>query len=108
MKPMSSYAKEREEFIARMTAAFGLDKLHDVMLLLRHAKTHGNPPGPLHSATARERQERLEKRIKAICEKIGCRVETDGDPRGYTVKVFLPTGEYNTWGGAESGWGVPQ
>jgi len=31
-----------------------------------------------------------------------------GDPRGYTVKVILRNGKYNTWGGAEDGWGVPQ
>jgi hypothetical protein len=31
-----------------------------------------------------------------------------GDPRGYTVKVHLPNHAYNTWGGAESGYGVPQ
>lgn len=33
-------------------------------------------------------------------------VKFEGDPRGYTVRVFLPSGAYNTWGGAESGWGI--
>lgn len=32
----------------------------------------------------------------------------DGDPRGYTVKLLLPSGKHNTWGGAEDGYGVPQ
>lgn len=125
-----SYQKEREEFIARMVAAFGESQLANIRLLLRHAKTHGNlaeaecnGPGdwvhriPYPQAgeiieafekRIEKRQEQIEKRIKAICEKIGCRVETGGDPRGYTIKVFLPNGAYNTWGGAESGWGVPQ
>jgi hypothetical protein len=31
----------------------------------------------------------------------------DGDPRGYVVKLMLKSGAYNTFGGAESGWGVP-
>lgn len=30
-----------------------------------------------------------------------------GDPRGYTTKLHLPSGEYNTWGGKEEGYGVP-
>ena len=33
-------------------------------------------------------------------------LEFGGDPRGYTVKLKRPDGRYNTWGGAESGWGV--
>jgi hypothetical protein len=28
-----------------------------------------------------------------------------GDPRGYCLKITLPDGNYNTWGGAEDGWG---
>ena len=30
-----------------------------------------------------------------------------GDPRGYCTKLRLKSGRYNTWGGAEDGWGVP-
>jgi hypothetical protein len=40
-------------------------------------------------------------------------VELSGDPRGYVVKLLAPTEElrrslWNTWGGAESGFGVGQ
>lgn len=32
----------------------------------------------------------------------------DGDPRGFTIKMKTPrSGKYNTWGGADVGWGVP-
>ena len=31
----------------------------------------------------------------------------NGDPRGYAVKLLLPSGAYNTMGGREEGWGVP-
>lgn len=31
-----------------------------------------------------------------------------GDPRGYTVKLILPTARSNTIGGLEAGWGVPK
>ena len=39
--------------------------------------------------------------------KDGYGVKVGGDPRGYCLKLILPTGRYNTWGGAEEGWGVP-
>jgi hypothetical protein len=32
--------------------------------------------------------DKVETKIKAICERLGLRVEFQGDPRGYTVKVF--------------------
>lgn len=33
--------------------------------------------------------------------------EIGRDPRGYCVKLRLPSGKGNTWGGDECGWGVP-
>ena len=126
----TSQQKEREEFIARMVTEFGENKLDNIRLLLRHAKTHGNlavaecngpgdwvdhvpypRAGEIYAefeAKIEKRQEQIEKRIQQVCELIGCTVRFGGDPRGYTVSVFLPSGRYNTWGGAESGWGVPQ
>lgn len=32
--------------------------------------------------------EKVSDKIKAICDRLGLRVEFQGDPRGYTVKVF--------------------
>lgn len=44
-----------------------------------------------------------------MAESLGVTLELGGDPRGYTVKLMTPkSGRYNTWGGAECGWGVPQ
>lgn len=34
-------------------------------------------------------------------------IRLDGDPRGFTVKLFLASGKWNSWGGAEAGYGVP-
>ncbi len=57
----------------------------------------------------RERKElACEKRIKEICAGFNLPVTLGGDPRGYTVKVKFPSGAYNTWGGSEEGYGVPQ
>ena len=59
--------------------------------------------------TQRERKElACEKRIKDICAQFNLPVTLGGDPRGYTVKVKLPSGAYNTWGGSKEGYGVPQ
>lgn len=41
------------------------------------------------------------------------RVSFEGDPRGYTIKLIVPDPRhpgrnlYNTWGGSETGLGVP-
>ena len=48
----------------------------------------------------------LEKRVAKLCQDMGLTVKFNGDPRGYAVKVQLPSGRYNTWGGAEDGWGI--
>ena len=49
---------------------------------------------------------KCEASIKAICDKHGLKVEFGGDPRGFTVKIRLPGGQSNHWGGET--WGVPQ
>lgn len=49
---------------------------------------------------------RIEERVRALAAKNGATVNLSGDPRGYVVKLHLPSGRYNTWGGPESGYGV--
>lgn len=54
-----------------------------------------------------QREERVEARMTQIAEKLGLLTRFDGDPRGFTVKLFAPTGAvHNTWGGRESGYGI--
>ena len=131
-------SKEREEFIARFAVEFTapahtlMECLDAARALLRLARTHGNLAvaecnGPQWGAgrytLAREvqaadqdrwetrlsrQQERCEAKIRALCEQFTLPVTLGGDPRGYTVKVKLPSGAYNTWGGLEEGYGVPQ
>lgn len=111
---------------------------HAARLILRHAATHGRlevetcnghpiqgqcPPAgcdmPAYNARVNklqaawdariERQEaQAEKRIAEICAPFGIVPNFGGDPRGYTVKLKLPSGAYNTWGGSGDGYGVPQ
>lgn len=126
--------KERTEFVAHLCKALPEQPAHIVaaaaLLLLRHARTHGNiaeaqcnGPGDYvnripypeagaiyarHEAWCEKREQQVEARICAICKPLGIVPDFQGDPRGYTVKLHLPTGAYNTMGGRESGYGVPQ
>lgn len=128
-----STQRERQEFTALMGQEFYTKPLAEVIAfcnsLLRHAKTHGalaveycNGPGdyinripyPRAGELINEwqtglevRQARTDKRIKELCAAFGIKVELGGDPRGYTCKLHLPSKRGNTWGGSESGYGVP-
>lgn len=53
------------------------------------------------------RTERIRQKLAKLLDVLGIRVRYGGDPRGFTVKLRLKSGRYNTWGGAEDGWGVP-
>lgn len=53
------------------------------------------------------RQERLKLAVHAMAKSWGIVAHVGDDPRGYCIKLMLPSGTYNTWGGAECGWGVP-
>lgn len=52
-----------------------------------------------------KRQEVLEDSLRGIYYG-PVKIDFSYDPRGYTVHLHFPTGDYNTMGGKESGWGV--
>lgn len=130
-----TYQTERDDFIARLTRDLSATAPHLVAdaarKLLRHAATHGRlsvescnghpaQSSPFMDATtvgklqdkwdARIEREtaRVERLITAICTPLGIVPDFTGDPRGYTVKLHLPSGSHNTMGGRESGYGIPQ
>ena len=55
----------------------------------------------------KDERDRLRAKLERIGKKHGVKLEATvtGDPRGYVLKVKMPLGDYNTWGGAEDGWG---
>lgn len=53
------------------------------------------------------RGESNDSKIESLAKVAGFKAITRGDPRGYVVKLLLKSGRYNTWGGAEHGFGVP-
>jgi len=50
---------------------------------------------------------RARQRIEAACRPWGIKPNFSGDPRGCCVKLLLPSGRWNSWGGKEKGYCVP-
>lgn len=111
---MSATNKDRAEFIAVLREEFPDKPADDVAriarALLRHAWVYQSMQvDECNGYPIDERAEKLlEKQIVRRCTELGISsVRFGGDPRGFTVKLFLPSGRYNSWGGKECGWGVP-
>lgn len=126
--------KERVDFITRFRDEYPKRPREECVkaagLLLRYAREHGrlaveecNGPGEYINrvpyprageliaawqADLEKRQERIGAKIVEVCAPFKLPVILGGDPRGSTVRVKFPSGVYNTWGGAEHGYGVPQ
>ncbi len=108
--------KDRTQFIAALVEDFPNKSIEDVMrianLLMRHSATHKRLAVRDFNGDASEsevkRLQDVARRIKAIADSLGLRVNCDDyDPRGFTVKVHLPSGRSNSMGGREAGYGVP-
>ena len=55
-----------------------------------------------------KRQQALRQSMIKVGNTINATLKFGGDPRGFTVKVMLQkTRLFNSWGGAEEGYGVP-
>jgi len=111
---MSRTAKDRAAHIATL-AREGISD-GDIALLLRHASTCDriNEADCSEEMSARrEKQIRAqeataERRIREICAQYPqiVKVEFQGDPRGFPVRLFFKSERSNTWGGKESGYGI--
>jgi hypothetical protein len=137
------YQKERDEFIAvwaanggRVADARTLMQLAATQHRLAVARCNGDYPADNGQRTTKVcplcetcwapesfrkgvcPDCRIGQRIEALAESCGFKISTDGDPRGYTTKVYFPPkvntqgrtpttfyGAHNTWGGPR--WGVP-
>lgn len=104
-------SKARKEFLLAVCAELPHASISDLRLILRHAATlkriavlELNEGASDYTDTATER---AEKRVRELCASIGLPVKFGEDPRGFAVRVFLPSGRYNSLGGREDGYGVP-
>lgn len=108
---------DREDFqmqLAREFPTIGRDKVwHVAKLIMRNAATLQRLAEMACNrdltASEEKREQTAERHLRdAVSQLPGLSViEIGGDPRGYVVKLKLPSGAYNTWGGEECGWGVP-
>ncbi len=77
------------------------------------AVLNSNPkPGAVvtqHCDTPRVQIEimRARQRIERACQPWGIKPNFSYDPRGACVKLLLPSGRWNSWGGKEEGYCVP-
>jgi hypothetical protein len=124
-----SYQKDRDEFIgviveecqredaqATYRANVPPEKRRDsavdlARLILRNAATiqhHAiNLCNREVSAAEQTAAQRAKDRIEAACEPWGIKPNFGGDPRGCCVKLLLPSGRWNSFGGREVGFCVP-
>lgn len=105
-------AEQQQEFIALLYREFP-DKegivpfARELMRLARKCAHFAEAACGELSPRQAALDEANDRRIEELCEAFGASVLIQGDPRGFTVKLLLPSGSYNTWGGHENGWGVP-
>lgn len=111
--------RDREEFIARLAREIDRDTASDfsivefARMLMRAGRTlnriaveecNGFRSQAIEEYCKRK-EERLQKRVTEACERMGCGVEFNEEPRGCPLFVKVPSGETNDWG--QRGIAVP-
>jgi hypothetical protein len=121
--------KHRFEFIhlfmkhANLNGSTELDLNHAAQRLLRYGATLGriaeqdcNGPNPPNGLSAEQynriqerwekfmdgehaKEERIESKVREICTRFGCKPVFSGDPRGCVLKIAMPDGYSNSFGG---------
>lgn len=112
-----SYEKDRAEFIRVMVEELrhqGIEWARATEIakaILRDAQTIQriavNGCNRELSDGERKQESQAEARIEKVCEPLSITPTFGGDPRGTVVHLFLPSGKWNSWGGAECGYCVP-
>lgn len=103
---LSRYAKPGTEG-PRAAAAVGADAERLLRIARRCSrlaeKACNEPITPADAVRELRSQDAIRSTLEAYP---GVRVTFEGDPRGYVVKLHTPGGEWNTFGGAEEGYGI--
>lgn len=82
--------------------------VHLAKAIQRRAEIACNEPLSDRQAALAERNDaRAYHRAQQIADRYGAKVLEQTDVRGFAIKLLLKSGRYNSWGGAECGWGVP-
>jgi hypothetical protein len=104
--------QERDRFMMIVGSECGRQHLDNAEQLISIARRMNRlnelwANGDIDEATFERRDNALTKKAEAIAQDMGLKIDTQGDPRGYPLLLHFPSGEYNTWGGKEHGYGVP-
>lgn len=112
-----SYQEDRDEFVGvivdEVSAKGGISiKAVDLArLILRNAATIQRLAVEACNRELSRGEERQDantvKRIVDACEPWDIKPRFNGNPRGSVVKLLLPSGRWNSWGGDENGYCVP-
>lgn len=106
---MTKRERDRAEFVARLVSEIP-DKVSAVtdaaFLIMRHGATYARiqeawcneEMGDRRTREMMAKEARIEKRITELCEPFGFKADFQGDPRGATVKIRVPSGYTNDWG----------
>lgn len=55
--------------------------------------------GTTREVELHQRAERIKNKVSIIAHSLGFNVEFNDDPRGYSIKLYLPSGKSNSWDG---------
>jgi len=97
---------ENEKVLARNFPSANAKRLQADLWVLGQ-QCHKNAEHLCNTEGYVDRRDYLRQRLAEISAKHGVDIDADvtGDPRGYCLKVHMPDGSHNTWGGKEAGWG---
>lgn len=104
--------KRRDEAVEAFMRAFKLEFRDAAMLVDRlmmlGRRAQRNAENLCNVQDYVDKQDSIVKAVQKTLTEAGvsAKFKVGGDPRGYCLKIGLPDGSYNTWGGAEEGWGV--
>ena len=103
----------RDEAVAAFMDAFPCMSLFQLFELVDGLMALGRQAGRngenlCNLANYEDKSDLIAKRVKTLLKKYeldDVKFKVGGDPRGYCLKIMLPNGRYNSWGGKEEGWG---
>ena len=73
----------------------------EALVTIEHSLSKLNELACNYPLTSRQekRLENLEKEAIQIIESLGFKGETQNDPRGHAILIYLPSGKFNSWDG---------
>ena len=108
-----SYQREREEFLSAFAREFPNARHEVALLMLRNASAEQRYNEICSSIEVSDREarrldkasERRTERMRELCRSIGAELVENGDPRGYSYLIRVPSGRTTDWG--NRGIGIP-